>query len=170
VTLRATLLAVSLLAVAGCPQPRQAPPQPLSFDHSVHAKVQLQDRPLRCVDCHNGAETGTHAGLPSLSSCLRCHMRPQGDPPSDSERKVRSLAAEGGSFRWVQITRNPGHVYFSHGAHVSLAGMECADCHGDVTAWRSPPTEPNQDLKSMSKCMSCHRERGAPNECGTCHQ
>ncbi len=166
--IRTALLA--LLALSGCSGPASAPAQPLPFDHSIHVNIQVGEEKLRCVACHTGVERGSHAGLPPLTTCLRCHMRPQGDPPSDKERRVRLEVAEGGPFRWIQVTRNAGHVFFSHAAHVSLAKIECAECHGDVGSWSAPPTRPEEKLKSMSKCMSCHRERGAPNSCGTCHQ
>jgi c(7)-type cytochrome triheme protein len=165
---RALLLAGVALA-AGCRQ-RPAPPQPVQFDHSLHTALELERGKLACVDCHAGAERGTHAGLPALSYCLRCHMRPQGDPPSTEEREVRLAIARGGPFGWIQVTRNPGHVHFSHGAHVTVGGLECAECHGDVTSWTEPPTTPDPDLTTMSACMSCHRERGVSNDCGTCHQ
>jgi hypothetical protein len=48
--------------------------------------------------------------------------------------------------------------------------MACADCHGDVTAWIEPPTAPDRRLTSMDACRGCHRERGAPTDCATCHQ
>ncbi len=69
-------------------------------------------------------------------------MKPQGDPPSEREHLVRKLAAEGAALRWTQITRNPGHVYFSHRAHVGIAALECFECHGDVESWKTPPVHP----------------------------
>jgi hypothetical protein len=166
--IRRAVLAIAL--GAGCASPAAAPSQPLPFDHALHATVELDHGPLVCGDCHPGAERGTRAGLPALSRCLHCHVRPQGDPPSEAEREVRAAAAAGGPFRWIQVTRNPGHVRFSHGAHVTVAGMTCADCHGDVTAWTAPPTAPEPGLVSMTACLTCHRARGAPTDCGTCHQ
>lgn len=155
------LLAILLAACSGA-----KPEQPLPFSHAVHVGAQQID----CVDCHAGARDGVEAGLPAIGKCLRCHVRPQGDPPSERETRVRARAAEAGAFRWVQITRNPGHVYFSHRAHIHLAHMSCADCHGEVATWDGPPTAPAPELVNMSACMRCHRERGASNECLTCHR
>lgn len=168
--MRVALACLALAPLTACPEPAAAPPQPLPFDHALHLRVEVDGRPLTCTDCHPGAERGTRAGLPPLSRCLSCHMRPQGDPPGEAERLVRIAAAEGAPLRWIQVTRNPGHVHFSHGHHVTLVGMACADCHGDVASWRESPRRPNPDLRSMSRCMACHRARGAPNHCGTCHQ
>jgi c(7)-type cytochrome triheme protein len=117
-----------------------------------------------------GAERSAHAGLPALGHCLRCHMKQQSPGENPREQQVRDRAAQGGPFRWIQINRNEGHVYFSHAAHVSLAGMQCSDCHGNVRAWTESPRLPDPYLHSMKACMNCHRERGAPNQCAACHR
>ena len=75
-----------------------------------------------------------------------------------------------GQVRWNPVTRNAGHVYFSHRAHVTLAHMPCRDCHGDVAAWDKPPTEPDPRLESMGACLGCHRKQGGPTTCDACHE
>jgi hypothetical protein len=164
---------VAFAALVACAQTTAAPSQPLSFNHQLHLGLELEGRPLGCVECHAGAERAEHAGLPALSDCLRCHMRPQGGAdgvPSANEQRVRELAAAGGAFRWIQVTRNPGHVYASHRAHVGVGGMACETCHGDVTRWSAPPTMPDPGLTSMDRCIECHEQNAAPTECGTCHR
>jgi c(7)-type cytochrome triheme protein len=164
------LAALVAAAPVGCRGPLAAPPQPIPFDHSLHLQLRLDSGELACTDCHPGAARGTRAGLPPLSRCLRCHMRPQGDPPAPGEKAVRLAATGPVRLRWIQVTRNPGHVHFSHGAHVARAGMVCADCHGDVSRWSRPPSAPDADLTDMGRCIACHRARGARTDCGTCHQ
>ena len=162
---------LAFLVGACTPAPR-VPDQPIAFDHALHLTLDLDGRRLACVDCHAGAETAEHAGLPALRDCLRCHVRPQlgaRGVPNPREARVRALAVPG-PFRWTQVTRNPGHVYASHRAHVGIAKLACEECHGDVTAWTSPPTQPIQKLRRMSECMDCHRRHGASNWCGTCHR
>lgn len=161
--------AVAIIVVAACAAPAPAPDQPIAFDHGLHLTLVLEGKRLGCVDCHAGAERAEHAGLPALRDCLRCHVRPQGDKPNPREARVRELAKPG-PLRWTQITRNPGHVYAPHRAHVGIAKLACAECHGDVSAWRAPPSEPIARLVRMSECISCHRQRGAPTTCGTCHR
>jgi hypothetical protein len=161
-----------LIAMAACAE-RTPPKQPIAFNHSLHLSFEIGGRPVGCIDCHAGAERSEHAGLPALRDCLRCHVRPQGGDdgkPSEREGLVRAIAAKGGPFRWTQITRNPGHVYASHRAHVGIAGIPCETCHGDVSRWTAPPEEPNLALRDMGGCIDCHRERGASTECATCHR
>ena len=157
-----------VLLLAACSAPTRMPDQPIAFDHGLHLRLDVDGRALGCTDCHAGAERAEHAGLPSLRDCLRCHVRPQGQG-NPREARVRELAASP-QFRWVQVTRNPGHVYAPHRAHVGIAKLPCTECHGDVAAWRTPPTEPNARLRHMSECISCHRNHDAPTTCGTCHR
>jgi hypothetical protein len=162
-------VAVALMAGGGaaCKQKSDAIDQPIAFNHYLH----VSKHKTPCTDCHIGAENSDHAGLPSLQRCLLCHMKPQpeGKAPTKAERRVRQLAGEGAKIRWNRVTRNEGHVYFSHRVHVSLAKMSCTRCHGDVRRWKAPPTEPNPRLTSMSRCMDCHRRKGASNRCSACH-
>ncbi len=162
--------AVGLVLVLGaCSAAPRPPDQPIAFNHALHLTLDLDGHKLRCTDCHAGAETAEHAGLPALRDCLRCHVRPQGNPPSPREARVRELAVPG-PFRWTQITRNPGHVYAPHRAHVGIAKLPCSECHGDVTTWTAPPTEPVDRLRHMTECMACHKQHGASTWCGTCHR
>ena len=163
---------VCVLVLVACKRASSIPEQPIAFNHALHLTLELAGKRLGCVVCHAGAERAEHAGLPALRDCLRCHMRPQlgtSGKPNPREAEVRALAASG-PLRWTQITRNPGHVYASHRAHVGIAKIPCEECHGDVATWTSPPTEPIQKLRHMDACLSCHRQRGASTACGTCHR
>jgi c(7)-type cytochrome triheme protein len=159
------LVLVGIVVLAACSD-RTPPVQPIAFSHKIHAG----DNHTPCTDCHVGAETSAHASLPALSRCLVCHMKPQGKQPNPREQIVRELASKRTPVRWVQVTRNAGHVHFSHAAHVSIVKMPCADCHGDVTRWTRPPETPDPALMTMGACLACHRDRGAPTDCDTCHQ
>lgn len=156
--------AAAAFLLARGPHQAASPAQPIAFNHALHLAGKPQ---LACRDCHPGAEREAAAGLPSLDRCLLCHIKPQSSRPQ--EQAVRQLAARGGEFSWRQVTHNPGHVHFSHRAHVSIAHMPCATCHGDVATWTAPPTTPEAKLTSMEACVDCHRERGASTNCRSCH-
>ncbi len=160
---------VAIAIACGCGRTSRPPDQPIAFNHALHLGLDLEGKKLACVACHAGAERGEHAGLPALRDCLRCHVRPQGNVPNPREAEVRALAQRG-PLHWTQITRNPGHVYAPHRAHVGIAKLPCEDCHGDVRAWTRPPTEPVQRLLHMTECIGCHRNHGASTWCGTCHR
>jgi hypothetical protein len=151
---------------------RKPPPivQPIAFNHKKHTTVENEKSPnLACTECHVGAETAAVASLPSIDTCLRCHMSPQGK--NAEEPRLRELASgKEGPFAWAPVTRNAGHVYFSHRGHTKLGGFTCQQCHGEVTAWTAPPSQPQQSLLSMDACIDCHRSHGAPTGCKTCHK
>ena len=159
--LAAPVLCTCLLRGPGGEEP--GPAQPLAFNHALHAE---QD--LGCLDCHTEADKGAYATLPRVKACLLCHAEPQGEHPD--EPKVRAFAEDPGAIPWVQVNRVAGHVYFSHEAHVRWGGMDCAECHGDVRRSTAPPTESQVDDLTMERCMECHSQRGASNDCLTCHK
>jgi len=56
-------------------------------------------------------------------------------------------------------------VRFQHAPHIR-AKVDCTACHGDVA---------NQTVAervvdhNMGFCVNCHRQKGASNDCLTCH-
>jgi hypothetical protein len=137
--------------------------QPIAFDHARHAV-----EGMACLDCHARAADGAYATTPRLAACMLCHAEPKGEHPD--EPRLREIAEAGGEIAWVQVNRLPGHVYFSHEAHVTWAEMECADCHGRMEEATLPPARSQIDGLTMTRCMECHEERGARNDCIDCHK
>jgi hypothetical protein len=138
--------------------------KPLAFNHKIH----VEDEEIECTECHQGAETAVHAGLPAVRECMDCHKRAKGEHPD--EPKVREYAKRGEQMHFERVNRYPGHVYFSHRVHVKLAEMECRECHGDMASLSEPVSEPTASLTTMAECMDCHRERHASLECAACHK
>jgi len=137
--------------------------QPIAFDHARH---HAED--LGCLDCHGTAESSPYAALPKIASCLLCHEEPKGDSPE--EARVREFAERKEEIPWIQVNRMPGHVYFSHAVHVKLAKMDCAECHGDMSAATAPVSTSQIGHLTMRRCMECHAETGASNDCLACHK
>lgn len=137
--------------------------QPIAFDHARH-----KDENLNCSDCHARAESTPYAGFPGIKQCLLCHKEPQGENPE--EPRIREYADKGEEIPWIQVNRLPGHVYFSHAMHVKLGGMQCADCHGDMASQKEPIGASQIEHLTMSRCMQCHSERNASNDCLACHK
>jgi hypothetical protein len=136
--------------------------QPITFNHSKHI-----ENGLTCPDCHVGVETQAHATLPDISTCLACHQSALTESPE--EEKIRTLAAAGKDLAWIQLTRVPSHVYFSHRRHVALAKLACADCHGPVEKSIRPPDRPFR-LLTMDACIQCHAQKHARTDCNDCHR
>lgn len=156
---RALALALLLLAPA-CASSRSAAPQPIAFSHRIHAA----DNQIGCTMCHAYAESSPIAGIPSVARCEGCHKFVAADKPE--VQKVRAAADAGTPIEWTRVYREPDHVFFTHERHVN-AGVACETCHGDVKSMDG--VRKVNDL-GMGFCVDCHRSKGAPLECITCHK
>jgi hypothetical protein len=155
------------------------PEQPLYFPHSVMAgKFEID-----CLYCHSEAEKSPHAGIPPVSTCMKCHTKIQ---TKDSRGEVKaSIAAlleywdEGREIPWVKVHDLADFVYFDHSRHMTeKADLECADCHGEIE--KMDRVRRVHSLK-MGWCLDCHKEpkpEGAPDwqetrapiNCSACHR
>jgi len=140
----ATFVTVMAALVWLAAMPPAAFRQPIDFPHAKHQAV-------ACTVCHRGAATAARAGIPDAAFCAKCHS---------------SLPK---SIAWVQVTRIPPHVMFSHRRHVTLARLDCASCHGEMRE-RRVPIGTAQVRLTMTTCLSCHRHEGAAEDCAACHR
>lgn len=162
--------------------------QPLHFSHQTHVGETVG---MACSDCHSFTEEGTFTGIPPTTQCADCHAAAIGESPAESTL-VDAYITPGREIPWLVYSRQPDNVYFSHIQHVNRAQLECSQCHGDQgTASELRPYRVNRisgysrDVSarriaglgggpahglSMDDCMDCHRSKGAPNSCLTCHK
>ena len=155
--------ALALFGLRTCDSHAATVDQPLAFSHAVH-----HEQDTACVDCHIRAEEGPWATIPGVETCMLCHDEAQGEHPD--EPRIREYAESGEAIPWVQVNRVVGHVYFSHAPHVVQGGMECADCHGDMTTLEEPVTRSQIEWMTMDACMDCHEEQQVSNDCLLCHK
>ncbi len=82
-------------------------------------------------------------------------------------KQIAAMQEKGLDLQWQRVYSYapPAHVRFNHAPHIR-AGVECSTCHGDIA--HQTVAQRNVDLH-MGFCVSCHREKHAPNECVTCH-
>jgi|CXWL01.1.fsa_nt_gi hypothetical protein len=137
--------------------------QPIDFSHQRHAEADID-----CLTCHEKAADEPAATLPILRDCMKCHKEPQGKNPE--EPKLRDYALRGQEVPWVNVNVLPGHVYFSHRAHVTFAEMDCSACHGDMTKVEHALTRTNVGHLTMKACIDCHQQKKVTTDCVTCHQ
>ncbi len=137
-----------------------APDQPIAFPHTIH----VSKLNLPCDFCHIFVKRSRHAGAPPLERCMSCHRTIATD-----REEIRTLTRHYDEKRpvaWNRVYSLPDHVYFSHKRHVK-GGLDCSECHGQVGTMRK--IRRVGSLK-MGWCVSCHRARGAPLDCTTCHK
>ncbi len=136
--------------------------QPLDFPHSKHLALGV-----RCEACHTGVRDTPHAGIPSIKICANCHVPGRAMPPTPPFLAAHIIS--GRAIDWKQVTRVPSFVLFSHRRHVSLGGLDCRECHGDVAAKTHAFARP-YFMTKMSVCVDCHRKMGASTDCLACHK
>jgi hypothetical protein len=136
------------------------PEQPIEFPHYVHAGELGMD----CSDCHQYVEDSIFAGLPDAGLCMDCHEGVAEDNPEII--KLTAMYEAGEPVEWARVYRVKPHVYFSHKRHVR-SDVRCQECHGPVELMTT--IQRVTDL-GMGWCLDCHKSRGAPIECITCHK
>ena len=137
--------------------------QPYPYNHAAHTTK------ANCTVCHRGARTRQRAGLPGLEVCTRCHATAPGAAPTAAHRALWKRVLDGKAPRWNRLLRLPTHVYFSHQRHVTVGGIECKRCHGNMKHRQTPPPGPLVALK-MRDCISCHESRKVTVDCTACHR
>lgn len=140
---------------------KSTPVQPIEFPHVTHI-----EKGLTCTEyCHETVTKGPQAGLPSVNTCLICHAQIATDKPRIQQ--ITQMQEKGLDLAWQRVYEYAptAHVRFNHAPHIR-AEVECATCHGDIA--HQTVAQRNVDL-NMGFCVTCHREKNAPNDCLTCH-
>jgi len=149
------------------------PIQPIHYSHRIHSG----ENQIECKYCHSSARVSKHSGIPSLNVCMNCHKQiaevSEETATEDYSKEfydneiqklyaatgwdeaTQSYTGETKPVKWVRIHNLPDFAYFNHAQHVSVAGIECQECHGPVEEMEimyqhSPLT--------MGWCINCHRE------------
>ena len=158
------------------------PSQPIAFPHAIHTGTNGID----CKYCHSSVTKSKTAGIPSVNVCMNCHKQINGRTPAQQEQIAKIYEAAGwnpegaGSYTgktkpivWNKVHVLPDHVYFNHSQHVVVGGVDCKQCHGDMTkqvetqkVW--PVEELNKiegniqltkPTMTMGWCIECHAEK-----------
>jgi mono/diheme cytochrome c family protein len=161
------------------------PSQPIAFPHSIHSGVNGID----CKYCHNSVEKSKSAGIPSVNVCMNCHKGIQGNTDEQKTQIAKIYTAAGwdtdGSGKytgkskpiiWNKVHVLPDHVYFNHQQHVVVGGLDCKQCHGDMTQETTARVVPVEELNkiegnipltrptlTMGWCIECHGEKEISN-------
>ena len=156
------------------------PSQPIQFPHDVHTGANGID----CKYCHNSVTKSKTAGIPSVNVCMNCHKQIKGD--GEQVAKIQQIYAAAGwdgnqytgpnntkEIVWNKVHVLPDHVYFNHSQHVVAGGLDCKQCHGDMTKQnetvRVVPVEELNKIEgnikltkatlTMGWCIECHAEK-----------
>jgi cytochrome c551/c552 len=154
------------------------PSQPIYFPHEIHAGTNGID----CKYCHNSVDKSKSAGIPSVNVCMNCHKQVKGnEEQAEQINKIYAAAGfdpegpgaytgETDNLVWNKVHSLPDHVYFNHSQHVVVGGIDCKQCHGDMTKQKElPRVVPVEELNqiegnvqltkptlTMGWCIECH--------------
>ena len=150
------------------------PSQPIEFSHKIHAG----DNGIDCNYCHSSARTSKTAEVPSVNVCMNCHtMINKGAQYGESEiKKIHDAFENNIPIEWVRVHQLPDLTYFNHSQHVSVAGLECQQCHGNMEEKTLGQVATMEELNSqkdnvkegiefnhptltMGWCIDCHRQK-----------
>jgi hypothetical protein len=114
---------------------------------------------------------------------MNCHKQVQGTTDIQKEQiakiyEAAGFSPEGGgqysgeteNLVWNKVHVLPDHVYFNHSQHVVVGGVDCKQCHGDMTKQKElPRIVPVEELNeiegnvqltkptlTMGWCIECH--------------
>jgi hypothetical protein len=144
----------------------KGPRQPIFFRHDIHAG-QLK---MQCQYCHYSVAVSPEPGIPSMQTCMGCHLVVSGsDSAAKTEiKKVRQAWTDKKPVEWVRVHYLPRHAHFPHQRHIKALGPNaCTTCHGDVS--RMPQVFKVNNVDNMGFCITCHVERKVARDCSVCH-
>ena len=142
------------------------PRQPILFRHDIHAG-QLK---MQCQYCHYSVAVSPEPGIPSMQTCMGCHLVIGGKTEGNKAeiKKLRQAWNDKKPVEWVRIHRLAKHAHFPHMRHIKALGPSaCATCHGDVT--RMAQVFQVNPVRNMGWCITCHLQRGVSRDCSVCH-
>jgi len=144
----------------------RGPRQPIFFRHDIHAGLYK----MQCQYCHYSVAVSPEPGIPSVQTCMGCHLVIGGrDSTHQAEiKKLRQAWTEKKPIPWVRVHYLPRHAHFPHQRHIKALGPNaCATCHGDVQ--RMPQVFKVNNVDRMGFCITCHTERKVSRDCSVCH-
>ena len=144
----------------------KGPRQPIFFRHDIHAGQYK----IQCQYCHYSVNVSPEPGIPTVQTCMGCHLVIGGSDSSHQAeiKKLRQAWTDKKPVEWVRVHYLPRHAHFPHQRHIKALGpTACATCHGDVQ--RMPQVFKVNQVDKMGFCISCHIERKVSRDCSVCH-
>jgi hypothetical protein len=156
------------------------PEQPVWFSHQIHNGIYKID----CQYCHSAVEKSRHATLPSAMVCMNCHKAIEEGTLTGKEEiakiykatgfdpATKTYGKPGEPIKWVKVHALPDHAYFNHSQHVTVGGLDCKQCHGEmdkIDVARIQPVnalnaidgnvkiEGGRPTLTMGWCIECHQ-------------
>lgn len=144
----------------------KGPRQPIFFRHDIHVGANK----MPCQYCHSSVAESSEPGIPTMQSCMGCHLIISGSDSSHRVeiKKLRDAWNAKQPVEWVRVHTLARHAHFPHMRHIKALGPNaCQTCHGDVA--RMPQVFQVNNVNNMGFCVTCHVQRNVNRDCTACH-
>jgi hypothetical protein len=144
----------------------QGPRQPVLFRHDIHAGANK----IPCQYCHYTVAESSEPGIPSMQTCMGCHLVIGGTDSTHKQeiKKLRDAFGKNQPIEWVRVHTVARHAHFPHMRHIKAMGPNaCQTCHGDVA--RMAQVFKVNNINNMGFCVTCHLQRKVNRDCSLCH-
>lgn len=158
--------AAAWVLAAGDTAKLKGPRQPIFFRHDIHVGANQ----IPCQYCHYTVAEASEPGVPSMQTCMGCHLIIGGSDDSHKAeiKKLREAWNNKQPIEWVRVHTLARHAHFPHMRHIKALGPNaCQTCHGDVA--RMPQVYKVNNVNNMGFCITCHLERKVNRDCTACH-
>jgi hypothetical protein len=113
---------------------------------------------------------------------MNCHKQINGNTPVQQGKIAKIYAAAGWDAEkgvytgktkpivWNKVHVLPDHVYFNHSQHVVVGGVDCKQCHGDMTLQlETAKVQPVAELNKIEGNVTLHKPTLTMGWCIECH-
>lgn len=161
----------------------QPPPQPIQFDHTIHAGTGVVLGPdgkpvldsngnpmhglgLDCTFCHrdimNIGDVG-QAVVPPIQLCTFCHqvVGPKSDPRILPVLRGNGLQPFTGAIDWHRVYRLPDNVRFYHAPHIQYLMSHPNAIQNNPNIPQLVAASSNGTVPASAVCSTCHGDVAA---------
>src|SRR5688572_17657931 len=94
----------------------KGPRQPIFFRHDIHAGQYK----MQCQYCHYSVNVSPEPGIPTVQTCMGCHLVIGGSDSSHQAeiKKLRQAWTDKKPIEWVRVHYLPRHAHFPHQRHI----------------------------------------------------
>ena len=132
------------------------------------------------MNCHKAIKKGKRTGTEEIEKIYAAigfdaTTGTYLDGDGNNGKALPQDSYNGEPIKWNKVHNLPDHVFFSHQQHVNVGGLQCQNCHGDVSTYSVGRIAPVEEINTlidaypgiiqlskptltMGWCIECHNK------------